>query len=188
MVRHLKIGQLFQKLDIFEKLKKIKFIWKKLHFNFEVAQIWREIIFEGGLVWRKLGLHGPPPLLFYFENLSYFSPFDFICFMTAVLSALPCVLWASLSVFLSHSATPTLQDLFTSPTSPYPLHRLPKRNWPRGVGRAGPPGLADGRTLTFLWSALFCSVTRLVSPEKLGTTYGEQMYWVKGAKWTNPAG
>ena len=52
MVRNLKIGQLVQKIDIFEKLKK-KLIWKKN--KFEVAQIWREIIFEGGLMWRKLG-------------------------------------------------------------------------------------------------------------------------------------
>ena len=66
MVRHLKIGQLVQKLDIFEKLKKIKFIWKKLHFNFEVAQIWREIIFWGGSCVKKTGAAWAPTFIVLF--------------------------------------------------------------------------------------------------------------------------
>ena len=50
--------------SVFLNLKKnLNLFDKKVKFNLEVAQIWREIIFEGGLVWRKLGLPPPPFIL-----------------------------------------------------------------------------------------------------------------------------
>ena len=81
-------------------------------------------------MWRKLGLHGPPPLLFYFEN-------GFVHFAD-----------------------------FSLPSSPAPQEKLAYGSW-----QGGPPALAVRRTLTFLWLALFCSVTRLVSLTVTPTTH-----------------